>query len=115
MLEALRRTSKSSYEVRQGGPGSKPRLFFISRLLCALPLPRLMVFFFVPRAGLLTRLSACRPSWLRPSTCRALSGVCENVRATLLVHGRAASSSSICTVGSCTGMLYAVWACMEAC
>ena len=62
MLEALQKTFKNSYEVRRVGLGSKPPLFFISRLLCALPLPRLIFFFFVPRAGLFTTLSACRPS-----------------------------------------------------
>ena len=114
VLEALQKARKISYEVRQGGPGSKPRLNFISRMLCALPLPRLMLFFFVLCAGLFTKLSACRPPCPRPPSWLPLSYAADGARARSLVYVRAVRGSSVCTFSSCTGVPWLVWACTEA-
>ena len=91
--EALSNTTKIMYEVHHGCRDRSPRLFSELRLLCSLPLPRLMFILCCAtrrRATPWTRLSTCRLPRTATWTSQTCRGASRCVCAASLLYGCAA-------------------------
>ena len=114
MLETLPSTTKNSYEVRQPRSGSNPRLISFSRLLRALLLLALMVFFLPCDAQVCDSMDE---TFCLDYTSDKLVVVFEmSWRLAVRSHDRTAVwlCFSVCVLSSCTGVSCPVCACTEA-